>query len=55
MLFVPQKNVETALISVEDLRQLQNQSRHNKKYILEGAPAQHIRGACFQAFRGLKN
>jgi len=37
------------IISVEDLRQSQNQSRHHKRYIFERAL--HIEGTYFHAFR----
>ena len=33
--FVVEKNVETPLVSAEDLRQSQNQIRHHKKKILK--------------------
>ena len=47
--FVLQMNVGRGLISV-DLRQMQNQSLHNKTYIFEGALPLHIR-AYFHAFQ----
>jgi len=49
MPFVLQKNVGKALISVENLRQLQNQSRQHKRSVFEGTL--QIRGAYFHAFQ----
>ena len=49
LLFVLETNVGKALISVEDLRQSKNQSRHNKRYIFEGSLP--IRGTYFHAFK----